>query len=71
MKHIYIYKFCIGNHLSDNFPSQNGVKQDVLPPLIFNFVSEYSIKEVQENQVGLELDEKNQLLAYSDYADLL
>jgi hypothetical protein len=27
VKHIVI---CIGKHLSDNFPIQNGVKQDVL-----------------------------------------
>jgi hypothetical protein len=31
-------KVCIGKHLSDSFPIQNGLKQgDVLAPLLFNF----------------------------------
>jgi hypothetical protein len=30
-------KVCIGKHWSDNFPIQNGLKQDVLLPLILNF----------------------------------
>jgi hypothetical protein len=31
-------KVCIGKHLSDGFPIQNGLKQgDALSPLLFNF----------------------------------
>jgi hypothetical protein len=34
-------KVCIGKHLSDKFPIQNGVKPgDALSPLIFNFALE-------------------------------
>jgi hypothetical protein len=34
-----------GKHLSDNFPIQNGLKQeDALKLLLFNFASEYTIK---------------------------
>jgi hypothetical protein len=60
-------KVHIGKHLSDSFPIQNGVKQgDALWPLFFNFVLEYAIMKVQENQVELKLYGTHQLLAYAD-----
>jgi hypothetical protein len=43
-----------GTHLSDNFLIQNGLKQDAfLMPQLFNFALAYTIKKVQETQVGL------------------
>jgi hypothetical protein len=53
-------------------PTQNGLKQgDALSPLHFNFVLEYAISKVQENQVGLKLNWTHQLLAYADDVNLL
>jgi hypothetical protein len=68
MKHS---KVCIGKHLSDSFPIQNGLKQGAaLTPLVFNFTLQYAIRKVQENQVGLKFNETYQLLAYADDVNL-
>jgi hypothetical protein len=64
-------KVCTGKHLSDSFPIHNGLKQDALSQLIFNFALEYAIRNDQGNQVGLKLNGTHQLLAYIDDVNLL
>jgi hypothetical protein len=65
-------KFCVGKHLSDSFPIQNGLKQGDAPSTqLFNFSFEWAIMKVQENLLGLKLSGTHQLLAYSDDVNLL
>jgi hypothetical protein len=53
--------------LSDSFLKQG----DALSPLLFNFPSEHASRKVQENRVGLKLNETHQVLAYADDVNLL
>jgi hypothetical protein len=62
----------IGKYFSDNFHIQNDLTQeDPLSPLLFNFALEYAIRKIQENQVELKWNEKQQLLVYADIVNLL
>jgi hypothetical protein len=65
-------KVCVCTHLSDSFPIQNGLKHGyALSPLLFNFDLKYAIRKVQENQVGLKLNETHHMLVYINDVVLL
>jgi hypothetical protein len=42
-----------------------------LPPLFLSFALEFTIRKIQENRDGLELNGTHQLLVYADDVDLL
>ena len=62
----------VGWFLSDALPIHCGLKQiDALSPLLFNFFLEYAIRRVQENGKGLDMNVKDNLLAYGDDVNML
>jgi hypothetical protein len=61
----------VGNLISDNFPTQNCLKQGAaLLPLLFNFTLDHAVKKGQRKQVGLKMNGTYQLLSYSDNVNL-
>jgi glutathionylspermidine synthase len=64
-------KVRISINLSKKFTVHNVIKQgDVSSPLTFNVAFKYVIRKVQENQVGLKLNKRHQVLAYDDDDDV-
>jgi hypothetical protein len=61
----------VGKHLSDTFPTNNGLKQKVFVAIVFQLFLEYAIRMVQANQDGLKLNGTHELLVYADDVILL
>jgi hypothetical protein len=61
----------MGKSLSDMFPSRNGLKQDGLSPLRFNFALAYAIRRVQVIQDGLKINGIHQHFVYVDNLNTL
>ena len=58
--------------LSPTLPMESGLKQgDALSPLLLNFALEYTIRKVQETNLGLDMNDTHQTLAYADYVNLI
>jgi hypothetical protein len=53
-----------------SFHIPNGLKEGAVTPLLLNFASEHAIKKIQENRVGLKLNDAHQALAYADDVNL-
>jgi hypothetical protein len=63
------FKVHIHKHLSDTFPTQNGLKSgDALSPFLFNFPLEYATRKIQVNKK--DLNGTHQFLVYTDDVDL-
>jgi hypothetical protein len=64
-------KVRVGKYLPNTFPIQNDLKLgDALSPLLFNFALEYTIRKVQENQVGSEMNGTHRILVCVDDLNL-
>jgi hypothetical protein len=65
-------KSVLGKYLYESLPIQIDLRQGhALSPLLSNFALRYTIRKVDENQVGLKLNGTHQLLAYADDVNLL
>jgi hypothetical protein len=59
-----------GKNLPDEFSLQNILKNGDLSSLLLNCAFEYASSNVEDNRVGLKLNETHQLLVYADDVNL-
>jgi hypothetical protein len=52
------------------FPIKNGLKEDALLSLLFNFPLEYAIRKVKANQKLLKFNGTHQIVIYADDVNL-
>ena len=66
-----ISRFRVGKHLSDMFPVNNKLKNEMFYRYCFQHFSEYPIRTVQANQDGLKLNGKHRVLVCTDNINIL
>ena len=65
-------KVRVGSYLSFSFPIENGLKQgDALSPLLFIFALENAFRKVQETNLGPDMNDTHQVLAYADDVNVI
>ena len=57
--------------MSSSFSVENSLKQGNVSPLLFNFTVEYTIRKIQETNLGLDMNDTRQVWTYANDENLI